>query len=163
MKGGGGTLREQGAGDYASRMLADEMKKRMIEAMKGGRVVERDVLRVAMGEIQAAENRGAQMNDEEAQKIVRKLIKSNGETLAVSDRAEIKAKLEEENRVLESLLPKRLGAGEIATALAAIAEDVKAAKSEGQATGVAMKHLKAEGASADGKDVLEAVKRIRSA
>jgi uncharacterized protein YqeY len=143
-------------------MILDDIKKRMVDAMKGGRAVERDILRVAMGEIQAAENRGTVMNDEEAQKIVRKLIKSNGETLAVADRADTKSKLEEENRVLESLLPRRLTIDQIAAALSAVAADIKAAKSEGQATGVAMKHLKSTGASVDGKDVAEAVKQLRA-
>jgi uncharacterized protein len=142
-------------------MLLDDMKKRMIDAMKGGRAVERDVLRVAMGEVQAAENRGLAPNDEETQKIIRKLIKSNSETLAVAERAEMRAKLEEENRVLESLLPTQLGVEAIVLALAAVAEEIKAAKSEGQATGVAMKHLKASGATVGGKDVQEAVKRVR--
>src|SRR5262249_42704198 len=124
---------------------------------------ERDVLRVAMGEVQAAENRGTTINDEETLKVVRKLIKSNSETLAVAEKAETKAKLEEENRVLESLLPKTLGVDAIFAALAPVAEEIKAAKSEGQATGVAMKHLKASGAVVGGKDVSEAVKRVRGA
>jgi uncharacterized protein len=143
-------------------VLVDDIKNRIKEAMKGGRAVERDVLRVALSEIGAAENRGALMNDEEAQKIVRKLIKSNQETLAVADRPQTKQKLEEENEVLESLLPKRLGIDEIARELATVAQQIKDAKSEGQATGVAMKHLKASGASVDGKDVAEAVKRLRA-
>jgi uncharacterized protein YqeY len=73
----------------------------------------------------------------------------------------MKQKLEEENRVLESLMPKRLGADEVAAQLASVAQQIKDAKSEGQATGVAMKHLKAGGASVDGTIVAEAVKKIR--
>src|SRR5688572_29126856 len=133
-------------------MLIDDIKKRMIDAMKGGRAVERDILRVTMGEVQAAENRGTTVNDDETLKVIRKLIKSNSETLAVADKAETKVKLEDENRVLESLLPKTLGLDAILAALAPVAEEIKAAKSEGQATGVAMKHLKASGAVAGGKD-----------
>ncbi len=144
-------------------MLAEDIKKRVIEAMKGGRVIERDVLRVALGEIQAAENRGATVDDEAAQKIIRKLIKSNTETLAVvQDRAEMREKLEEENRVLETLLPKQLSADDIVKALAPVADAIKAAGSEGAATGVAMKHLKASGAVVGGTAVNEAVKRLRS-
>ncbi len=144
-------------------MLVDQIKTRMIEAMKGGRTVERDVLRVALSEIGAAENRGTAVDDEEAQKIIRKLMKSNTETLALAVRPEMKVKLEEENRVLESLLPKRLDVDAITAELQAVAEPMKAAKSEGQATGIAMKHLKAGGHSVDGKDVAEAVKKIRGA
>src|SRR5262245_16755888 len=143
-------------------MLLEDIKKRMVDAMKGGRTVERDVLRVALGEITTAENRGTKIDDDEVQRIVRKLIKSNGETLAVATKPDVKAKLEEENRVLEALLPQQLGVEAIVAALAAVAADIKAAKSEGQATGVAMKHLKASGATAGGKDVQEAVKRMRA-
>ena len=143
-------------------MLVDVIKAKIVEAMKGGRAVERDVLRVALSEIGAAENRGTKITDEEAQKIVRKLIKSNAETLAVAARQDMKDKLEEENRVLEGLLPKRLGPEEIARELAPLLQQIKEAKSEGQATGIAMKHLKTSGATVDGKDVTEAVKRLRT-
>jgi uncharacterized protein YqeY len=143
-------------------VLVDVIKTRIIEAMKSGRTVERDVLRVALSEIGAAENRGTTVNDEEAQKIVRKLMKSNSETLAVAVRPEMKVKLEEENRVLDSLLPKRLDIDAISAELQAVADQMKAAKSEGQATGIAMKHLKSGGHTVDGKDVAEAVKKIRS-
>src|SRR5688572_116509 len=108
-------------------MLRDDIKKRIVDSMKAGRVVERDVLRVALGEMQAAENRGVEINDDEAQKIIRKLIKSIEETLAVTDRADVKTKLGEENRVLEALLPKTLTVEEIVAALSAVAADVKAA------------------------------------
>src|SRR5262245_13634356 len=131
------------------------MKKRMTEAMKAGRAVERDVLRVALSEIQAAENRGTEINDDESQKIIRKLIKSNTETIAVVPAGDAKTKLEEENRILDSLLPKQLGVDEIVKVLAGVEGDIKSAKSEGQATGVAMKHLKASGATVGGKEVAE--------
>jgi len=39
---------------------------------------------------------------------------------------------------------------------------VLAAKNDGQATGVAMKHLKSSGASVTGQDVAQAVKALRS-
>ena len=46
-------------------------------------------------------------------------------------------------------------------ALASQLESIKGAKSDGQATGVAMKHLKASGAVFEGNDVAAAVKQIR--
>lgn len=144
-------------------MLADQIRQQMKEAMKAKREVEKDVLRTALGEIQAAETRqGHALSDDDAQKIVKKLIKSNTETLDVTPSEETKAKLTEENRILEALLPKALSVDEIVAALQDVETDIKAAKSDGQATGVAMKKLKKDGANVDGKDVTEAVKRIRS-
>jgi uncharacterized protein len=144
-------------------MLKDAIRKRITDAMKSKRDVEKEVLRVALGEIQAAENRaGKDLPDEEAHKIIRKLIKSNSETLAVADRPEMKTKLETENQVLESLLPQRWDLAAIVAALGSIENELKAAKSDGQATGLAMKLLKTHDAPVDGKDVAEAVKQVRS-
>lgn len=144
-------------------MLIDEIKARMFKAMKAGNVVEKEILRVAMGELTTdAARPGRTGSDEEAQAILRKLIKSNEESLSsVSDDAQ-KQVLREEIDVLASFLPKSLGVDEIVAALAPVADAVKAAGNDGQATGVAMKHLKGAGAVVSGKDVTEAVKRLRS-
>ena len=51
---------------------------------------------------------------------------------------------------------------QIAEALVAVADAIRAAKSDGQAMGVAMKHLKAAGAVAAAADVQQAVKQVRA-
>jgi uncharacterized protein YqeY len=143
-------------------MLVDELKKRIAVAVKERDQVAKDVLRVALGEIQTQEHRAnARMSDDDAIAVVRKLVKSNEETLASSS-GERAATLERENEILGSLLPKRMTLDEIAAALAPQREAIRAAKSEGQATGIAMKHLKSSGASFDGTDAAEAVKRVRA-
>jgi uncharacterized protein YqeY len=142
-------------------MLADEIKARMLAAMKAGRSVEKEVLRVALGEIQTTEARTGKMSDDEAAAIVRKLIKSNRETLDASDRAEQRATLNEEIAILESLLPKSLGPEELAEALAPVADAIRNAGNDGQATGIAMKALKAQGKTVDGKVVAVVVKTLR--
>ena len=143
-------------------MLSEEIKKRMLQAMKAGRTLEKEILRVALGEIQTQEARAKQaLSDDEVAAVVRKLVKNNQETLGVSESAEQKAQLAEEITVLESLLPKALGVDEIVAALAAVADAVRAAGNDGQATGVAMKHLKSTGAVVTGKEVTAAVKQIR--
>ena len=143
--------------------MIDALKARITEAMKARRTVERDILRVALGELQNHENRtGAPPPAEEAQRIIMKLIKSNQESIALTPSAETRAKLEEENQVLATLLPRTLGVAEIAAALAPIAAELRAAKGEGPATGQAMKFLKTLGASVEGKDVGEAVKQVRA-
>ncbi len=142
-------------------MLTDEIKRRVMAALKAGRTVEKDVLRVALGEIQMAEVRNGSVSDEQAQGIVRRLIKSNQETAALSD-GERKAVLEEEITILNSLLPQTLDVASIVTALGPVRDAVRAAANEGQATGVAMKHLKTSGAVVNGKDVSEAVRQLRA-
>jgi len=144
-------------------MIVDQIRLQIKEAMRAKRDLERDILRTALGELQTAEARaGKALTDDEAGKILKKLIKSNQETIDVSPDPNTKARLTDENRILDALLPKSLSIPEIVAILQSVAADIKAAKSDGQATGVAMKKLKSEGAAVDGKDVAEAVKQIRS-
>lgn len=144
-------------------MLLDEIKARMFRAMKAGNALEKEILRVAVGEITTeAAREGRRGDDDEARAIVRKLIKSNDETLASGPTDERRRQLEEENRILGDFLPKALGVDDIVRALEPVHAAVKSAGNEGQATGVAMKHLKASGATVNGKDVAEAVKRVRA-
>lgn len=144
-------------------MLADEIKTRMFAAMKAGRIVEKEILRVALGEIQTAASRKDKLTEDEVAAIVRKLVKSNQETLELSTSDEQKTTLKDENDILESLLPKALGPGEVAQALDAVREAIRAAGSDGQATGIAMKTLKGLGITVDGKLVTEVVKKLRTA
>ncbi len=144
-------------------MLIDEIKKRSMQAMKDRDTVAKEVLRVALGEIQVAEARANRdATDEEAMAAVRKLIKSNEETRAVSTDEAQKATLTREIEVLSALLPKSLGVDEIVAALEPVREALRAAKSDGQATGVAMKHLKSTGAVVNGNDVSAAVRQVRA-
>ena len=142
--------------------LLDQIKARMFQAMKAGNAVEKEILKVAMGEITTdAARPGKKGDDAEAQALLKKLVKSNEETLAVSQDEAQKQTLRTEIEVLHSFLPKALGVPEIVGALAPVAEAVKTAGNDGQATGVAMKHLKSLGAEVNGKDVSAAVRQMR--
>ena len=144
--------------------LLQEIKQQVLEAMKAKDTLAKDVLRVVQGDIELAETRsGKALSDDEAQKIVRKLIKSNQETLAVNPDAQTAEKLNKEIAILEALLPRTLSVDEIIAALDSVKDGIQAAGNDGQATGVAMKHLKPQGLAVDGKDVSEAVRQIRSA
>ena len=144
-------------------MLVDDIKNKITGAMKSGDVVARDVLRLALGEIQTAEARkNAPATEEDAIAAVRKLIKSNEETLGLTSDGERADVLRREIEVLSALLPKQLSVDDIVAALASQHDAIKAAKNDGQATGIAMKHLKASGAAVSGNDVGAAVKKIRS-
>ena len=143
--------------------LVDQIKARMFQAMKAGNVVEKEILRVAMGELTTdAARAGRKGDDEEAQAILKKLVKSNEESLQASQDETQKATLRAEIEVLNGFLPQALGLPEIVAALAPVAEAVKTAGNDGQATGVAMKHLKSVGAVVNGKDVSSAVRQLRS-
>ncbi len=144
-------------------MLKDDLKAAMLAAMKEGRATEKGVLRVALGEVQTVESRsGSDAADAEVETILRKLIKSIGESLEAATDADQRAQLAEEIAVLERFLPKTLSPDEIVAALEPVADAVRAAGNDGQATGVAMKHLKGSGASVEGKDVSAAVRRMRA-
>ena len=91
-------------------MLIPQIKEQMRAALKARRVVEKEILGVALGELETAEARKGSLTDEEGFAIVRKLVKSNRETLEVSTSAEQKKTLEDEIAILESLLPRTLGA-----------------------------------------------------
>lgn len=144
-------------------MLIDELKKQITLAMKSGDAVARDALRLALSEIQAAETRAsAPLPESDATAIVRKLIKSNEETLGLTTDAERAATLKKETAILSGLLPKQLSVDEIVAALAGQRDAIKAAANDGQATGIAMKHLKSTGAPVSGNDVGAAVKKLRA-
>ncbi len=145
-------------------MLLDQIKAQMKAAMKAGKTVEKEILRVAIGEIstEAARTDDGTLPDPKVEKILRKLVKSNRDTIKNTADDTQKAVLEEEIAVLEALLPKALTTDEIVAALAPVTDAIKAAGNDGQATGVAMKHLKGQGAVVEGKDVSAAVKQIRA-
>jgi uncharacterized protein len=143
-------------------MLIDDVKQQVIQAMRDKDTERRDLLKVVLGELQTVASRtGEAMEDEQAQRIIRKMVKSNQEMAELSDRPGVPEKMKSEIEVLESLLPKTLGTDQIIEALAPVIDAVKSAGNDGQATGVAMKHLKASGASVEGKDVGQAVKQMR--
>jgi uncharacterized protein YqeY len=143
--------------------ILEELKARMKEAMRSKDEVAKNIHRLAYSEMQLASARsGKDVSDDEAIAILKKLVKSNEETLAVATEATQREALAREIALLTALLPKTLGVAEIVAALAPVTDGIRAAGNDGQATGVAMKHLKSTGASVDGKTVAAAVKQIRS-
>jgi uncharacterized protein YqeY len=146
-------------------MLVETIKQRMKQAMLEKDKVTRDILRVAVGELQTAEARGGELGDDQAEKIIRKLVKSNQETLTMigddAAKAEQAIQLRRELDVLENVLPRTLSLSDVEAALAPVSEQIRAAAGDGPATGVAMKFLKGEGSTVDGRTVSEAVRNIR--
>ncbi len=144
-------------------MIVEEIRKRRNAALKARDTVAKDVLSVALGDIDTIAARASRdATDEECLQVLRKLVKSNEETRANTVGEEAKLVLTQEIAIITELLPKTLGVEELVAALAPVAADIRAAANPGQATGVAMKHLKSIGASVDGKLVAQAVGQLRS-
>lgn len=144
--------------------LYDELKARVTAAMKGGDLLTRDTFRTVLGEAQAeAVRRKGEVTDEVVLGVVRKAVTGLKETipLAKGDGRDT-TQQEAELALLESLLPKAWDRDAIAAALAPLRDELRAAKSDGQAMGVAMKALKAQGATTNPDDVKAAVAAARA-
>jgi uncharacterized protein len=143
--------------------LVDTLRQKALLAMKAKDSLATTILRLAQSEVQAAEGRaGRPLTADEEFQVVKKIVKSNEETLAASKGdAEKTAVLTRENQILSELLPKGLSPEDIKAALTPVADAIRAAPNDGQATGVAMKHLKAQGVTAGGNDVAQAVRALR--
>lgn len=140
----------------------DDVKRRMMAAMKAGDVVRKEILRVAVGEITTNEARGTVKTEDDERAIVRKLMKSNEETLSLTTDEAQKQVLLQEIAILRELLPQSLSVDAIVETLAPVRDALRAEANDGKATGAAMKHLKSLGALVEGKDVSEAVRRVRA-
>jgi len=145
-------------------MITAQVTARVKQALIEKNAFERDLFKVVLGDLQmAATRKGADLTEAEEQGVVKSMVKSLNETLANAEGAAAdtaRAELE----ILEALLPKSMSEDEVRAALEPAADAVKAAPSDGAATGVAMKHLKqaAGGAAIDGKVVAAVVKDLRS-
>ena len=147
--------------------MLDTLKTRLTECRKAGKAVEMTVLQVVLGDASMIEARsGKKATDDEIEKLVRKTMLGNQETIAILEQkgqtgGANHTKLSAENVFLQTLLPDTLSSEEIGAHLAVVADALRAAKNDGQATGLAMKHLKPKGLRVLGDDVSVAVKKIR--
>ena len=144
--------------------LHDELKSRVTAAVKGGDLLTRDALRTVLGEAQAeAVRRQVEVTDDVVLGVVRKTVAGLKETIPLVKQAgRDAAPREAELALLESLLPKAWGQDAIVAALAPLRDELRAAKNDGQAMGLAMKALKAQGATTNPDDVKAAVAAARA-
>jgi uncharacterized protein YqeY len=149
--------------------LKNTVREKFEHARRAGNREEKNLLSVILGDIATAEARtGKDLSDAEVEKLLRKLVESNTETLTQlksHDRAGEPqvAVLEREITLLKAILPATLDAAAIAKALEPVRADIVSAKSDGQATGLAMKHPKGLSLNVQGQEVSAAVKQIRTA
>jgi uncharacterized protein YqeY len=145
-----------------------DLQAQLKEAMKTRNDLAKNLLRIVLGEVSTLKARtGKEPADTEVHGIIRRVIAGNNETRKELEQHaqtahEAYARLAQENSYLETLLPKTLDQAAIKKELDAIAAELKAAKSDGQATGLAMKYIKQKGLAVLGEDVAAAVRHVRT-
>lgn len=141
-------------------MLKEQIRASVIAATKARNDSVKNILKVILGEIDTQEARQTKpLADDDIHKIIRKTVQGLEEMLQYKPGD---SKLETEKRTLEELLPKMLDSAGILLVLKDKIEELKNAKSDGQATGIAMKFLKEQKHSIDGNEVAQVVKGIRN-
>jgi uncharacterized protein YqeY len=135
----------------------------MNAAMKAHNNVEKELLRTALGEITMTMNtEGVPGSDDLVIKVLKKLAKSDQETLKLATDDAQKTQLETELKILSELLPQGLSVDAVVDLLAPVRDAIRAQKADGPAIGIAMKHLKASSVDVDGKVVAEAIAKVRA-
>ena len=131
--------------------IKDDIRRAILDKNE----IKRDILRVVVGELNRKHTEG---NDTEVIKTIKKIIEGNNELFVYSS----EEKLRKENEILNDYLPKMLSKEKITSLLSKNYKEIKEAKAEGIAIGMAMKELKASGVAVDGNDVKEVVITMRN-
>jgi uncharacterized protein YqeY len=145
-----------------------DLQAQLKDAIKSRNDLAKNLLRIVMGEVSTLRARsGKEPTETEVHGIIRRIIAGNNETRKELEQHgqtahEAYARLAGENTYLETMLPKTLDQAAIRKELDAIAAELKSAKSDGQATGMAMKHLKQKGLAVLGEDVAAVVRQLRT-
>lgn len=145
-------------------MLVDTLRSQLTDAMKAKDELRKNAIRVVLSE--SAPKDGKPATDEGVFKVIRKIVEGNNETRTMlkqagRDNEPLYTHLDNESKYLSEFLPKTLSRDKIAEELVPLADSLKAAKSDGQAMGLAMKHFKAKGLTVDGNDVSAVVAEVR--
>jgi uncharacterized protein YqeY len=147
--------------------LHDQIKQRIKECMKSKNTVERDVLRTVLGEIQSKTiSSGKDITDELVEKTLISFKENALECMKYShnddpNESQDASEAMTEVEIYDKFLPQYKTVEEIVELLQSSKAQLDSAKSDGQATGMAMGILKKSGEKIQGKDVSEAVKIIR--
>jgi len=140
--------------------LKETIRKQITEATKAKLEAQKNVLKVVLGEIDTQESRnGKPFTDDDCCRVIRKTLQGVEEMLTYKPND---PKFEAEKTTLQALLPQEMSIHDLKVSLTAKAEEIRAAKSEGQATGIAMKFFKENKISVDGNAVKKLVSEIRA-
>lgn len=142
-------------------MIIDELKSKAMSALKAGRKDDAALYRLVIGQSQQLDK----CTDDNIYNIIRKLIKSNTETIeSIKDFPERDGQrqvLFNENLLLSALLPPSISADDIFKFIKDNNIDVKSCKNDGQAVGMVMKEFKAKNITVDGGIVKEVIFKYR--
>lgn len=140
--------------------LKETIRSQILTATKLKKEPTKNVLKVVLGEIETQESRnGKPLTDDDGYRIIRKTLQGVEEMLGYKPND---SKFEEEKTALNLLLPKQLTAEDIKSTLLSKVDELKAAKSEGQATGIAMKLFKEKNLCVDGNVVKRVITEVRN-
>jgi len=158
--------------------VLETIKSRITAAMKSGNATEKNLFRVVLGEVQTtAARQSKEPNDEMAIATIKKVVAGLQETMTLmkgqsgptsGNTAKVVDTSQQETEI--ALLTALLPATWDQTAIEAfflngdnpVFEQIRDAKNEGAAMGLAMKTLKAESAPVNSEDVKAVVIKIRN-
>lgn len=147
-------------------MLMEAIKNDILQAMREKHDIKKSILRVLLGELNTLEGRNQKINDQIVHNTIQKLIVSNNESIQkLTDAGKDTAVLAEENAILKDYLPNYWSAEQIDEffqSRVTVVEEIKTAKSEGMAIGIAVKVLKAALAPVNNADVRNFVLSTRT-
>lgn len=129
-------------------MLEDLIRKSLLQASKDRNTLAKNILSLALGEIQTAEARGKTLSEKDKEDIIAKLVKSNSQTAnQLQDGDQRKIDLLLENTILSEFLPKTLSEQDTLALINSI--ELSNCKTSGQAIGLVMKTAKSNNLSVD--------------
>lgn len=142
-------------------MIVDDLKSKAQASLKAGRKDEAALYRLVIGQSQQLDK----CTDDNVNSIIRKLIKSNTETIEsikeFPERDGQRQILFNENLLLSALLPPSISTDDIVNFIKENNLDVKSCKNDGQAVGMVMKEFKTKNITVDGGIVKEVIFKYR--
>lgn len=138
-------------------MIVQDIKTDIKTAMKAGDRDKAALLRLVIGTLQQENTE----TDEAAEKVIRKMIKSNNQTAeALVANGSSAMEVHQENALLNSYLPKSMTVQEIKNYLSG---KIDVSENPGKVMGAAMKLFKDNNLNAQGSDVKQALQEMQSA
>ena len=146
--------------------IRDKLKEEIKSAMKNRDDVRKDILRVALGEIETAESRkGDELSDAKCLAMINKIVNDIRESYELTKSETIRDRLYAEIAILSSFLPDYMSIAEIVDCIKgdeSLCEAVKAADQDGKAIGLARKGLSDKIDAMKGSDIKDAVAHVRN-
>jgi uncharacterized protein len=147
--------------------IFDQVSQGIISAMKSREKEKLDALRnlkKVMIEVRTTKGAGAELTDDEALKIIQKLVKQGRESAELYQSQNRRDLYEEEMgqvKVMETFLPEQLSEEKLTEVIAAIIQQTgtTSLKEMGKVIGIASKELAGK---ADGRDIAAKVKELLS-